>query len=159
MEKKPIKREKALQPLSRDHHHALLLSWKIRQGLKRDIAPERIMSYAREFFNQSLKRHFYEEEKFLFPLLGLEHPLIKKACKEHRRLKRLFFTEKNFLKASSLIEEELEAHIRFEELGLFKEIQKKAAGKELRLVAKKLHVRSDNPPLEEWSDPFWLGTN
>src|SRR5690606_10923423 len=29
---KPIKRNKDLQPFSRDHHHSLLLCWKIRTG-------------------------------------------------------------------------------------------------------------------------------
>lgn len=39
---KSIKRTKALQPLSRDHHHGLLLCWKIRQGIKLNVEPERI---------------------------------------------------------------------------------------------------------------------
>jgi len=38
----PIKRNEALKPLSRDHHHGLLLCWKIRQGIKLNIEPERI---------------------------------------------------------------------------------------------------------------------
>ena len=38
MHPKPQKRHKALQPLSREHHHGLLLSWKIRTGFSKDIA-------------------------------------------------------------------------------------------------------------------------
>ncbi|WP_241739476.1 hypothetical protein [Aestuariibaculum marinum] len=32
---KPLKRHKALQPLSREHHYGLLLTWKIRTGFKK----------------------------------------------------------------------------------------------------------------------------
>lgn len=38
----PIKRHPSLQPLSREHHYGLLLSWKIREGFKREVPPERI---------------------------------------------------------------------------------------------------------------------
>jgi len=38
----PIKRSIALQPLSREHHHGLLLCWKIRTGLKKGIDIDRI---------------------------------------------------------------------------------------------------------------------
>ncbi|CDF79955.1 hypothetical protein BN863_22430 [Formosa agariphila KMM 3901] len=34
-DKKPLKRHKSLQPLSRDHHHGLLLAWKIRADLRK----------------------------------------------------------------------------------------------------------------------------
>ncbi len=36
--------------LSRDHPHGFLLSWKIRQGVKKEIEPERIKRYAGHFF-------------------------------------------------------------------------------------------------------------
>ena len=37
MQNKIQKRHKALQNLSREHHHGLLLSWKIRTGLNKNI--------------------------------------------------------------------------------------------------------------------------
>ncbi len=43
--KKPQKRHIALQPLSREHHQGLLLSWKIRKGLSRKIEFDRIQNY------------------------------------------------------------------------------------------------------------------
>jgi len=36
----PIKRNEAIAELSRDHHFALLLVWKIREGLKKAVKPE-----------------------------------------------------------------------------------------------------------------------
>ena len=41
----PIKRSEFLKPISREHHHGLLLCWKIRAGLKKGIEPERIKLY------------------------------------------------------------------------------------------------------------------
>lgn len=156
MEKgKPIKRHEAIQPLSRDHYHGLLLCWKIRQGHKKGVSPERMMEYARHFFEQHLREHFREEEQYLFPLLGLEDPLIDRACNEHKRLEYLFFEEKDLAEAVKLIALELDHHIRFEERELFNKIQEKAGAGELQRVNKQLHSRPADQPQEDWPDPFW----
>lgn len=117
---KPIKRNEALQPVSREHHQGLLLCWKIRQGLKKNIAPNRMKVYADWFYKEHLLPHFEIEEKYLFPVLGNEHELIIKATAQHRRLTRLFTDQQQLAKSLSFIEEELETHIRFEERVLFK---------------------------------------
>ena len=61
MHPKPQKRHKALQPLSREHHHGLLLSWKIRSGFSKNIEPKRIRTYADWFFKTHLIPHFEME--------------------------------------------------------------------------------------------------
>ena len=112
----PIKRHKALQSLSRDHHHGLLLSWKIRQGFKKGIDAERMTAYARWFWETHLLRHFELEEKQIFPVLGNDNPMVKRALTEHRRITRRFTSNhSNKERTLSLIEEELDNHIRFEE--------------------------------------------
>lgn len=79
MEKpKPLKRHKSIVPLSKDHHQALLLCWKIRMGVKKNIAPQRIKSYCHWFWINHIQPHFNIEEKYVFPVLGNEHDLIKK---------------------------------------------------------------------------------
>lgn len=115
MQPKPQKRHKALQPLSREHHHGLLLSWKIRTGFKKKIEPNRIRIYADWFYINHLIPHFEMEEEHIFTLLDSDHELIKKALADHRRIKRLFSEENEDAKTLSKIEEELEQHIRFEE--------------------------------------------
>lgn len=87
---KPLKRHPAIQPVSREHHHGLLLSWKIREGFKRNIDLPRIKKYVDWFYQKELTPHFDFEEKYLFALLDPDHPMIRRAMKEHRRLKRLF---------------------------------------------------------------------
>jgi hypothetical protein len=41
----PIKRTSSLISYSKEHHFGLLLVWKIRQGIKREIITERIANY------------------------------------------------------------------------------------------------------------------
>lgn len=152
MKHKPLKRHKALQPLSREHHQGLLLSWKIRTGFNKNIEPKRIKTYANWFFENHLIPHFEIEETLIFPILEPEHELIKRALAEHRRLKRLFTETENDTKNLIKIEEELEQHIRFEERILFPEIQKVATEAQL------LHIENVHQPdsfEDNLVDPFW----
>ena len=149
---KPIKRTKALQPLSRDHHHGLLLCWKIRQGIKLNVEPERIKKYLDWFWMSYLKPHFEIEEQFVFPILGNGNKLVKQALAEHRKLKRLFENKEDLRKSISLIVEELEKHIRFEERVLFNEIQSVATNDQLLQIEIDC---SDKSFYENLSDPFW----
>ncbi|CAM4111397.1 hemerythrin domain-containing protein [Gillisia limnaea] len=149
---KPLKRDKALQPVSHDHHQGLLLCWKIRKGISKNVAPERMKNYTNWFFKTHLIPHFELEESLLFPILGNDHELIKKALAEHRRLKRLFEAKINLIENLSLIEEELEQHIRFEERILFQEIQNLATATELDLVAQN---HTNEKFLENTEDEFW----
>lgn len=152
MTQKPLKRHKALQPLSRDHHHGLLLSWKIRSGFSKNIEAERIKTYADWFFENYLMPHFELEETHVFPLIDADNELVKRALAEHRRLKRLFTDKENILKSLSLIEEELEQHIRFEERVLFPEIQKVATEKDLALIE---NIHNDDGFVDNLKDEFW----
>jgi iron-sulfur cluster repair protein YtfE (RIC family) len=149
----PVKRDEFLQSLSREHHHGLLLCWKIRNGLKNKIEPDRIKRYTDWFWETHLKSHFEIEEKYIFPILDDENELVLKALAEHRSLNRLFKSTTELLKNLSLIAEELESHIRFEERILFNEIQSNATTAQLELV--KLY-HSDVPFADDLTDPFWL---
>ncbi len=149
---KPIKRHDSLKPISRDHHHGLLFCWKIREGFKRKIQADRIRNYADWFWETHLTPHFAIEEYHVFPVLGNNHELVKKALAEHRRLKRLFESEAEDAIALGLIEEELEQHIRFEERLLFNEIQDVATPEQLI----EIENHHNGPSTDEaWQDEFW----
>lgn len=153
MEKeKPIKRDKSLQPFSREHHHSLLLCWKIRTGFSKGVSTERIKRYADWFFENHIAPHFNEEEKHVFPILGMDHELVKKAIGDHRRIARLFREQQDVEKSLNRIEETLESHIRFEERVLFGEIQKNASPEQLEKVAS-LHAELKFK--ENSEDEFW----
>lgn len=150
---KPIKRDKVIQPFSRDHHHSLLLCWKIKTGIAKGISFERIKAYCDWFFVTHIHPHFAIEEEHLFPVLGNDHKLVKKALAEHRRLTRLFEDNSQLEKSISLIEEELASHVRFEERVLFNKIQEEASPEQLAHIAE---VHKDEEFKENTQDQFWI---
>ncbi len=148
----PITRVKALQPLSREHHHSLLLCWKIKTGIQKGVATERIRSYAFWYYTAHLKNHFAQEELFIFPILGFEHPLICEAMEHHEKLRGLFNSNLDLATLLSDLEKTLTHHIRFEERVLFNAIQEAASEDQLRL----LQVQDAHSKFEDnLEDPFW----
>jgi len=148
----PIKRSEFLKPLSREHHHGLLFCWKIRAGIKKNVEISRLKKYSDWFYQNYLIPHFEVEEKYVFPILGNENELIIKAVSQHIRIKQLFESTTEIQKNSSLIEEELENHIRFEERILFGEIQKIATAQQLQSIEVN---HSDEKFVDNLMDPFW----
>lgn len=152
MNEKPIERIEALKPLSRDHHHGLLLCWKIREGIKRNVETERLKKYVDWFWRSHLEQHFEIEEKYIFPILGNQNELIKQALAEHRKLKQLFENKVDSSESICLIEQELDKHIRFEERLLFNEIQAIASSEQILQI--QLH-HADTKFSDNVSDAFW----
>jgi iron-sulfur cluster repair protein YtfE (RIC family) len=151
LEKTPIKRNEYLKPLSRDHHHGLLFCWKIRTGLQKKVATERIAAYARHFFQHELLPHFTAEEKLIFPLLGEDHPLIKRALFEHKQLKNLFNELNMTTRSFDEIIAQLNYHIRFEERILFQEIQQILQ----RIGREDTSLQHTHPEPVDYPDSFW----
>lgn len=153
METKPLKRHKALQPLSREHHLALLLCWKIRRGLEMDIAPDRIGKYVTAMWHHQLAEHFETEERFIFPILGQDHDLVREAILDHRYFKRMILNEPFTIKTLNRIEERLERHVRLEERHLFPFIQMAATEEQMTQVEE---VHNDFVTELKWVDQFWI---
>ncbi|MFD2550479.1 hemerythrin domain-containing protein [Bizionia sediminis] len=153
---KPLKRHKALQPLSREHHFGLLLCWKIRMGIKNNIAVSRIATYASWFYQTHLIPHFRIEETVIFPILEANHKYIIKALEDHALIEHLFknpIISEDDLKA---IEQALEQHIRFEERILFPEIQKNASEAQMFDIEK---IHQSEPFQDNLTDEFWRKTD
>ncbi len=156
---KPLKRHPALVPLSQDHHFGLLLTWKIRQGFKRDIDRKRIMKYVDYFVNEHLEEHFQNEENHLFSYLAKNDLLRKEAEGQHESLRALF----RKMAASANVEEEdlttfandLESHIRFEERKLFPYIQVELLEDDLKEFQQKMEQIHEKVT-ENYEDEFWL---
>ena len=147
-----MKRHEALVQLSRDHHFGLLLCWKLKEGLKREISVERMSKYIGLFYQQNLKPHFAEEEETIFKVLGEEHPLIKEAISQHRIFQKMiedgFKTPEQIEHFRAL----LELHIRTEERQIFPEIENQATDKQLEDILKLDHPELKEP---EYDDIFW----
>ncbi|MFZ6051345.1 hemerythrin domain-containing protein [Halocola ammonii] len=154
MKNKPIKRFEELQPLSREHHHGLLLSWKIKQGVSKSIESKRIAAYVNWFYEKFLTDHFQMEERWVFPVLGAADPLVKRALKEHRQIERMMSEDE--MDYSHLLEfaDLLNDHIRFEERKLFNKVQDAASQDELSEIEKRHN--SDGVSDNGWEDQFWM---
>ncbi len=149
---KPLKRHKALQPLSREHHQGLLLCWKIKNGLKKEIAPERIKAYSDCIWDELMKPHFKIEEAEIFPILGDSNPLVKQALEEHQHLESLFTAEEQLANNLEMLANDLDSHIRFEERVLFQKIQETADAEVLVHIEE---VHSKEFSCGVWDDAFW----
>lgn len=154
----PIKRSKALMPLSREHHYDLLLAWKIRMGIGKGISPERIAAYILYMDENLLKAHFEDEEKWLFLPLLPEDGMCERAVQEHediRELIRQVCVERNthndlFIRLADAID----THVRFEERELFPHLERTISKERLAELGKMIHAKHGDF-MESWEDVFW----
>lgn len=147
-----MKRHEALVQLSRDHHFGLLLCWKLKEGLKKDISVERMSKYIVLFYEQNLKPHFAEEEETIFLILGNAHPLIEKAISQHRELEKMISDGFETPEQIQTFRDLLELHIRTEERQIFPEIENTATEEELQNLLKQNYPELKEP---EYEDLFW----
>ncbi len=152
MKRKPLKRHPALQGISREHHQALMLVFNLKKGLEKGIQPRRLSHYVRWFFEHYFERHLAAEESKIFPLLGNDHPLIKKALEEHQVIQRHLKTELNSKNELIVFAKLLENHIRFEERELF-EVMQDQIDESMLLTAGERWEETDFCLL--YPDPFW----
>lgn len=151
--RQPIKRHRAIKPVSREHHHGLLVGWKIRMGLRKEISPDRIKKYLNWYYTYHQIPHFRLEEEYLFPILGSGHEHVRTALDQHRQIHHFFGSETASTEELAAFEELLSKHIRFEERILFNSIQESSHPDSLQLLEDHLH---DHGFEENTEDEFWL---
>ena len=118
-----MKRHPHLQPLSDDHHAALVLARRMRRVVAEAANPADLAKTwegARASFVQELDPHFRAEEAWLFPPLAAagETVLVERAVAHHRRLRELIGSAPEPERAVAF-GELLHRHVRFEERELF----------------------------------------
>jgi hemerythrin-like domain-containing protein len=154
---KPIKRNPALVNLSKDHHFALLLIWKIKEGLKKPVQPERITQYVLHFFDTDLKQHFQNEENLLNKELDAKDEMRRRTEEEHKEIREMIERLRKKGDDTLLLEQfasALEAHIRFEERELFNMLQEKLGQVWLDKIERSIPVIQHEEE-SAWADTFW----
>ena len=148
----PIKRNKNIQPLSRDHHATLLFCWKIRQGLKKSADPARIKNYISWFRDYHMNQHFSEEEAILFA--GIEDEMVRRAITEHREIESLVnqIVSGNST-AFSQLADRVDDHVRFEERQLFNHLENLLSKEILENIGRELSAHAS--PVDDYADEFW----
>jgi hemerythrin-like domain-containing protein len=155
----PIKRSQYMVELSKDHHAGLLFSWKVKEGLKRDIELPRIKKYVNYFWEHHLKAHFREEEALLFNRIE-DDALSQQGKNEHQmlqnRINRLNHNE-NAVKDDYLeFAELLIKHIRFEERILLPHLEQVLPLSALKSVEAYLTQQHPVPFKDNYPDEFWI---
>lgn len=153
-----LKRNENLISLSREHHYGLLFCWKIRQGLKKEVALERIRPFVAHFWENHLSNHFKKEEETLFS--KGENKLYDSAEEEHTLIESAIDkivsgehnTEYDYTSLANLIEK----HIRFEERSLFPSIEKTLSSDDLAKIGKQLNVGEVEDTEVPYNDEFWI---
>jgi iron-sulfur cluster repair protein YtfE (RIC family) len=141
-----MKRRAALEPLSRDHFHALLVA----QGLKRAnrVTARKAQKAFVDYWEPDGREHFRAEEEILLPLcagfIDVEQPLVAKVLSDHSeiRSRAAELSAEGTSKPESLhaLGEKLEQHVRLEERQLFPLIEESLPEYELD----RLHVLLDH---------------
>lgn len=122
MSARPMKRNQALIPLSREHHAALVLARRAVAASRDESAARELSAALPDIFARELEPHFQIEEQLLLPPLrdAGEHARVARTLDEHRQLRALAHATGRAgpagLASFGLL---LEAHVRFEERDLF----------------------------------------
>ena len=158
MEKKPIKRNRHIVKLSRDHHFALLFCWKIRTGLKLEVDTGRIKNYVYYFWQYHMQPHFWQEETILFaPVKDAE---VQKAIDDHKQINQLIkaLNTSGQEDAAQLTQlaDTVENHVRYEERSLFPHLEKVLAEDELENIEKQLAEQNNAAVSDDFADRFWV---
>jgi hemerythrin-like domain-containing protein len=156
---KPIKRSQHMVELSKDHHAGLLFSWKIKEGLKRDVELSRIKKYVNYFWEHHLKLHFQEEEALLFNRID-QDALSRQGKNEHQmlqnRFNRLNHNENAVKDEYFEFAELLIKHIRFEERILLPHLEQALPLSALKSVEAYLTQQHPVPFKDNYPDEFWI---
>ncbi|CAL1519492.1 hemerythrin domain-containing protein [Chitinophaga sp. MM2321] len=155
---RPIKRNEHIMPLSREHHMGLLFCWKLRQGVKREIAPDRIRKYINYFWDTHLKQHFEEEENILFN--QVKHKFCDEAIVQHQQItdmiQRINTAGKEVPGIYTSLAALIDQHIRFEERELFPYLESALSAKSLSNIGIQLKNMHAVTPVDNYQDEFWV---
>ena len=153
-----MKRDKNLQELSRDHHHGLLLGWKIRQGIKNNAEPKVMAKYVAYFADEALLHHFSEEEEQVLNYLPDTDSMKQRTLQEHwviiQLVNQLKEAPSNSYQALLELADTLDQHIRFEERELFPYLEQTLNSNELEAVGAAI-AETHQPFTDQFSDEFW----
>lgn len=122
----PRKRHEALQPLSRHHHHALVIAQAL---IKQKEDPKQIQRELTDFWVNGGREHFREEEEYLLPEYAkyqtLDRSEIRELLLEHVKIRSLVsqICDEDGLDKMAELGELLKNHVRKEEQIVFPMIE------------------------------------
>jgi hemerythrin-like domain-containing protein len=148
-------RDRALVPLSQQHHNGLALCVLTERSLEGGVLPEtvaRVAARAVDRWDLEISNHLAVEEEVVFPAiiqeLG-EYPLVDEIVAEHRQLERVVDQLRVAPEAGLLRQftDLLRKHIRREENDLFEDIQRRLPRKLLDALGAEIDTKAVRIPM------------
>jgi iron-sulfur cluster repair protein YtfE (RIC family) len=123
-----VKRNPAIQPLSRQHHTLLLAVLLLKKGIARKASLAVMVTFLNEVWYDVLQPHLQQEEEILIPLFS--QALLEKENQtildEHKKLEELHQQLNSEIATQEQLEafvDLLEKHIRYEERIYFPKVE------------------------------------
>jgi iron-sulfur cluster repair protein YtfE (RIC family) len=154
----PLKRNPELAELSREHHFELLFSWKIKQGLARNVDRGILQDYVRYFWTHQMESHLEKEEKIVIQVLSEADPMRFRVQQDHDLIRSLVAYlhldrgEVDYL--LDALQHLVQEHVRFEERVFFPYLEKEATPGQLILMGLEMNKYEVVPP-DEFLPAFW----
>jgi hemerythrin-like domain-containing protein len=156
-----MKRDKNLQPLSRQHHNGLLMALLLSKGMKKNADLKVMADFILDAWQKELHQHFIAEEGILLPALSgkaFNHELTARILSEHNQIRSIIkrILEDQFTTEDlRLFFQTLERHIRFEERIYFPAAEKILDPDELHRIGESLY-RSEAMNCMDYPIKFWV---
>ena len=155
-----MKRDIGLQPISRQHHDALMACLIIEKGVRKKADLKVLQDFTRKVWDHDLSGHFSLEENYLVPQLRqrkFPEYIIQSMLRDHELLRVLSqrilnggASYQGFLTFSTLLEQ----HVRFEERLVFEKAQELMPEEVLREVGAHFPSHTEgickNYPVKFW---------
>jgi hemerythrin superfamily protein len=152
MKNPPLKRHKALQNLSREHHDSLVFVLRLQKGVARKASIREMDDYIQWYWEAHLKAHFEMEEMHLLPKLYSDDILAEKVQSDHKLIAELIHRQPKSYDSITLLYKTLKSHIRFEERELFMFVQEYLTEAQLAEF-ERIHTKQIDCGL--WVNRFW----
>ncbi len=148
-------RDRALVPLSQQHHNGLALCVLTDRSLEGEVLPETVVrgaARAVDRYDLELSNHFAVEEEVVFPAIEKElgpQPIVADLVADHRQIERFVDVlragpDQAVLKQFSAL---LRTHIRREENELFEEMQQRLPRKVLDALGAEIDAQAVRIPI------------
>lgn len=134
-----MKRDENLQPLSRQHHNALMAVLLLKKGVQKKADVQVMQDFILAVWKDDLQQHFQLEENWL-PVAPHEPKLTllyERMLQEHERIRKYIHQFSTTLTSHETVKtfyELLEQHVRFEEREYFPAIEQFLTSEELDLI-------------------------
>lgn len=154
-----MKRDTNLQPLSRQHHNALMAVLLLKKGVQKKADVQVMQDFIITVWKDELQSHFQLEENWLpaapqEPTLKLLHERMLQEHEVIRKYIEQFSTKRTSYEAVQTFYELLEQHVRFEEREYFPALEQYLSVNELQSIGTHL-VDKPGQSCAQFPVKFW----